>query len=51
MEYGSSDLMEELKLSKKQLYTKDNFANGQWRHSDKCKEFTNKDCEIKTVKN
>lgn len=27
------------------------FANGQWRHSDKCKEFTNKDCDVKTVKN
>ena len=25
------------------------FANGQWLHSDKCKEFTNKDCEVKTV--
>ncbi|MDP9306088.1 MAG: hypothetical protein M3O68_07080 [Thermoproteota archaeon] len=27
------------------------FANGQWRHSDKCKKFTNKECDIKTVKN
>jgi hypothetical protein len=27
------------------------FANGQWRHSDKCKEFTNKNCEVKIVKN
>jgi hypothetical protein len=23
------------------------FANGQWRHSDKCKELTNKDCMVK----
>jgi hypothetical protein len=27
------------------------FANGQWRHSDKCKEFTNKDCDVRTLKN
>jgi hypothetical protein len=23
------------------------FMNGQWRHSHRCKEFTNKDCTIK----
>jgi hypothetical protein len=23
------------------------FNNGQWRHSSKCREFTNKDCRIK----
>lgn len=23
------------------------FMNGQWRHSDKCREFTNKDCRVK----
>ncbi len=23
------------------------FNNGQWRHSSKCREFTNKDCKIK----
>ena len=23
------------------------FNNGQWRHSDKCREFTNKDCKVK----
>jgi len=23
------------------------FNNGQWRHSEKCREFTNKDCKIK----
>jgi hypothetical protein len=23
------------------------FNNGQWRHSDKCREFTNKECMIK----
>lgn len=23
------------------------FNNGQWRHSDKCHEFTNKDCKVK----
>lgn len=23
------------------------FNNGQWRHSDKCREFTNKDCNVK----
>ena len=22
------------------------FNNGQWRHSDKCKQFTNKDCKV-----
>jgi len=22
------------------------FNNGQWRHSEKCREFTNKDCKI-----
>ena len=25
------------------------FNNGQWRHSDKCREFTNKECTIKTL--
>jgi hypothetical protein len=25
------------------------FNNGQWRHSDKCREFTNKECMIKRV--
>lgn len=23
------------------------FNNGQWRHSEKCRLFTNKDCKIK----
>ena len=23
------------------------FMNGQWRHSDKCKDFTNKECTMK----
>lgn len=22
------------------------FNNGQWRHSDKCREFTNKECSL-----
>jgi phosphopantetheinyl transferase (holo-ACP synthase) len=25
------------------------FNNGQWRHSDKCKEFTNKECTFKAL--
>jgi hypothetical protein len=25
------------------------FNNGQWRHSDKCREFTNKECTFKTL--
>lgn len=25
------------------------FNNGQWRHSDKCKDFTNKECTFKTL--
>lgn len=25
------------------------FNNGQWRHSEKCREFTNKDCKIKRL--
>jgi hypothetical protein len=25
------------------------FMNGQWKHSENCKEFTNKDCTFKTV--
>jgi hypothetical protein len=25
------------------------FMNGQWRHSYKCKEFTNKECVIKII--
>ncbi|MGC2431785.1 MAG: hypothetical protein WA393_12170 [Nitrososphaeraceae archaeon] len=27
------------------------FMNGQWRHSDKCKQLANKDCGVKAVKN
>jgi hypothetical protein len=27
------------------------FMNGQWRHSDKCKQFTNKDCRVKPLEN
>jgi hypothetical protein len=23
------------------------FNNGQWRHSDKCREYTNKECTVK----
>jgi hypothetical protein len=23
------------------------FMNGQWRHSNKCKEFTNKECMVR----
>lgn len=26
------------------------FNNGQWRHSDKCKQFANKDCEVPFTK-
>lgn len=26
------------------------FNNGQWRHSDKCKQFTNKDCSVPVIK-
>jgi hypothetical protein len=26
------------------------FNNGQWRHSDKCRELTNKDCTLKSSK-
>ena len=26
------------------------FMNGQWRHSYKCKEFTNKECVIKIIR-
>ena len=26
------------------------FMNGQWRHSNNCKDFTNKECTFKTVK-
>jgi len=26
------------------------FMNGQWKHSENCKDFTNKACTIKTVK-
>ena len=25
------------------------FMNGQWRHSNNCKDFTNKECTFKTV--
>ena len=24
------------------------FMNGQWRHSDRCKEFANMDCTVKS---
>ena len=24
------------------------FMNGQWRHSDRCKDSTNKDCNVKS---
>ncbi len=27
------------------------FMNGQWQHSDNCKDFTNKECTLKTIKN
>ena len=27
------------------------FNNGQWRHSEKCRQFTNKDCKIKSPNN
>ncbi|MGA7976280.1 MAG: hypothetical protein WB975_03515 [Nitrososphaeraceae archaeon] len=26
------------------------FMNGQWKHSENCKIFTNKECSFKTVK-
>ena len=26
------------------------FNNGQWRHSDKCSQFTNKECRFKSPK-
>ena len=26
------------------------FNNGQWRHSDKCRQFTNKECTFKSLK-
>jgi len=25
------------------------FNNGQWRYSDKCREYTNKECTFKTL--
>jgi hypothetical protein len=25
------------------------FNNGQWRHSDKCSQFTNKECKLKRI--
>jgi hypothetical protein len=25
------------------------FNNGQWRHSDRCREFTNKECNFKRL--
>ena len=25
------------------------FNNGQWRHSDKCSQFTNKECKLKRL--
>lgn len=25
------------------------FMNGQWRHSHKCKDFTNKECTVRVV--
>jgi hypothetical protein len=27
------------------------FNNGQWRHSSKCKEFTNRECQVKWLDN
>lgn len=27
----------------------EHFNNGQWRHSDKCRVFTNKECSFKTL--
>jgi hypothetical protein len=27
------------------------FNNGQWRHSDKCRQFTNKECSLVRFKN
>ena len=27
------------------------FMNGQWKHSENCKSFTNKECTFKSVKN
>ncbi len=26
------------------------FMNGQWKHSENCKDFTNKECSFKPVK-
>jgi hypothetical protein len=27
------------------------FNNGQWRHSEKCREYTNKECNVKSINN
>lgn len=27
------------------------FNNGQWRHSEKCREYTNKECKVKRLNN
>jgi hypothetical protein len=27
------------------------FNNGQWRHSEKCREYTNKECTVKRLNN
>ena len=27
------------------------FNNGQWRHSEKCREYTNKECKVKRPNN
>jgi hypothetical protein len=27
------------------------FNNGQWRHSAKCREYTNKECKVKRLNN
>lgn len=27
------------------------FNNGQWRHSEKCREYTNKECKVKALHN
>ncbi|MGV8107351.1 MAG: hypothetical protein ACP5OH_06230 [Nitrososphaerota archaeon] len=27
------------------------FNNGQWRHSEKCRVYTNKECNVKSINN
>jgi hypothetical protein len=27
------------------------FINGQWRHSEKCREYANKECKVKRLNN